>query len=235
MLTLRSILFYLVYGVTLLVHSSFCLIVGWLLPLKKRYSLVVQWNRFSVWWVGVCCGVHYEIEGREKVPDEPYVLLSNHQSPWETIFLYYEFRPLCAVLKRELLRIPFFGWALWMLNPIAIDRSKRRDARESLLTQGRKQLSNGISILVFPEGTRGKPGVDRKYFTGGAEVAIAAGAKIVPVAHNAGLYWPAHQLRKIPGTIKVIIGEPINSAGRDPRDLTEQVKLWVAKVLPYDN
>ncbi|HTR00227.1 MAG TPA: lysophospholipid acyltransferase family protein [Candidatus Acidoferrum sp.] len=230
MLTLRSILFYLVYAASLALWSSLCVLTGWLLPLKARYPFFVQWNRFAVWWVGVCCGVKYEIVGHDNIPREPFVLLSNHQSPWETVFLYYQFRPLCAVLKRELLRIPFFGWALWLLDPIAIDRSKRRDARESMMAQGRKQLDHGINILVFPEGTRGAPGADRKYYTGGAELAIANGARVLPVAHDAGVYWPAHKLVKKPGTIRVIIGKPIDTAGREPRELTEQVKQWVASV-----
>ena len=232
MLLLRSVLFYLVYSLTLVPHASLCVLLGWMLPLHTRYQYFTQWNRFVVWWVGVCCGVRYEVQGREKVPAEPFVLLSNHQSPWETLFLYYEFRPLCAVLKRELFRIPFFGWALWMLRPIAIDRSKRRNARDSLLSQGKQQLSNGISILVFPEGTRGEPGQDRKYYTGGAELAIAAEARILPVAHNAGVYWPARKLVKTPGTITVVIGDPIDTNGREARELTEELKRWVASVLP---
>ncbi|MEI7950674.1 MAG: lysophospholipid acyltransferase family protein [Gammaproteobacteria bacterium] len=227
MLILRSVLFYIVYAVTLIVHASLCVLLGWLLPLKTRFPLFVQWNRFVVWWVGICCGVRYEIHGREKVPAHPFIVLSNHQSPWETVFLYYQFQPLCAVLKRELLRIPFFGWALALLAPIAIDRSKRRNARDSMLQQGQQRVTAGISILVFPEGTRGDPGQDRKYFTGGAEMAIATGARIVPVAHNAGHYWPAHKLVKTPGTIQVFIGEPIETAGRDPRELMEQVKQWI--------
>src|SRR5690606_34905082 len=109
------------------------------------------------------------------------------------------FQPLCATLKKELLRIPFFGWALGMLNPIAIDRSKPRIARQTLLTEGKQRLEMGISVLVFPEGTRVEPGVDRKYSSGGAELAITAGATILPVAHNAGIYWPAHRFIKRPG------------------------------------
>lgn len=229
MLVFRSLLFYLVYSLTLVPHSSLCVLFGWMVPLKVRYNWFTQWNRFVVWWVGVCCGVKYELHGIEKLPQEPFVLLSNHQSPWETLFLYYQFRPLCAVLKKELLRIPFFGWALWLLDPIAIDRSKRRDARDSMLAQGRKQLDHGISILVFPEGTRGDPGADRKYYTGGAELAIASKARVVPVAHNAGVYWPARKLVKTPGTIKVIVGDPIDTAGREARELTEAVKAWISK------
>jgi 1-acyl-sn-glycerol-3-phosphate acyltransferase len=232
MALLRSLLFYAGYSLSLIPHATLCVLLAWMLPLKTRYRYVVLWNRFVVWWVGVCCGVRYEMQGREKIPAEPYVMLSNHQSPWETIFLYCEFQPLCAVLKVELLKIPFFGWALAMLKPIAIDRSKRRDARQSMLNQGRDRLQRGLSILVFPEGTRGEPGQDRKYFTGGAELAIATGAKVVPVAHNAGLFWPSRKLVKTPGTITVIIGDPIDPTGREARELTEQVKVWVMSAMP---
>jgi 1-acyl-sn-glycerol-3-phosphate acyltransferase len=229
--TLRAVLFYLVYAISLVIHSLLSVLLGGLLPLKTRFHFVTQWNRFAVWWVGVCCGVRYEIEGREKVPAEPFVLLSNHQSPWETIFLYCEFVPLCAVLKKELFRIPFFGWALWMLKPIAIDRSKRRDARQSMLNQGKDRLKIGLNVLVFPEGTRAAPGEEKKFFTGGAELAIAAGVKIVPVAHNAGFYWPAHHLAKKPGVIRVVVGDPIDTTGREARELTDEVRVWVGKVL----
>lgn len=229
---LRSLLFYAGYSLSLVVHATLSLLLGWMLPLQTRYRYVLLWNRFVLWWVAVCCGVRCHIEGREKIPAEPFVMLSNHQSPWETIFLYWEFLPLCAVLKVELLRIPFFGWALRLLKPIAIDRSKRRDARQSLLSQGRDRLQRGLSVLVFPEGTRGDPGQDRKYFTGGAELAIATGARVVPVAHNAGVFWPARKLVKTPGTITVIIGDPIDSTGREARELTEQVKVWITSVMP---
>jgi 1-acyl-sn-glycerol-3-phosphate acyltransferase len=223
----RALIFYVVYGLSLLIYSSLTLLASLLLPLKARYHFAVQWNRFAVWWVGVCCGVRYQIIGRDKVPAEPFVLLSNHQSPWETLFLYCEFVPLCSVLKKELLRIPFFGWALWSLKPIAIDRNKRRDARQSLLNQGKDRLNRGLNVLVFPEGTRVAPGEEKKFFTGGAELAIAAGVKLVPVAHNAGLFWPTHRLAKVPGTITVVVGEPIDTAGREARELTEQVRQWV--------
>jgi 1-acyl-sn-glycerol-3-phosphate acyltransferase len=230
-MTLRSVLFYLGYAVSLVVIASACVLVGWALPLPTRYRLAVQWNRFAVWWLGVTCGVHYRITGLEHVPTTPFVLLANHQSPWETLFLYYYFVPICAILKRELLRIPFFGWAMAVLRPIAIDRSKGRSARNSLLTEGRKRLQWGLSVLVFPEGTRAEVGQEKKYFTGGADLAIAAGAVILPVAHNAGLYWPAHKFAKRCGTIDVIIGKPIPAAGREARELTAAVEVVIRGML----
>jgi 1-acyl-sn-glycerol-3-phosphate acyltransferase len=231
LMTLRSALFYLGYASSLVVISTACVLIGWALPLPARYRLATLWNGFVVWWLGVTCGVRYRITGLEHVPTTPFVLLANHQSPWETIFLYYYFVPICAILKRELLRIPFFGWALAVLRPIAIDRSKGRSARNTLLTEGPKRLQWGLSVLVFPEGTRAEVGQEKKYFTGGADLAIAAGAMILPVAHNAGIYWPARKFAKRSGTIDVIVGAPIPAEGREARELTAAVEVVIRGML----
>jgi 1-acyl-sn-glycerol-3-phosphate acyltransferase len=229
---LRSTLFYLGYALTLVVHATLAVLLGWMLPIKTRYRFLVLWNRFVIWWLKVTCGVRFQVSGVDNIPQEPFVLLSNHQSPWETIFLYYYFVPLCATLKHELLYIPFFGWALSMSNPIAIDRSKRRNARQVVLTEGPKRLASGISVLVFPEGTRVDVGQEKKYSSGGAELAITAGAKVLPVAHNAGHCWPARSYLKYPGLISVVIGAPIDARGREARELTEAVQTWVRQAIP---
>jgi 1-acyl-sn-glycerol-3-phosphate acyltransferase len=231
LMVLRSALFYFGYGATLCVHATLCVLIGWALPLHARYRFATLWNRFVVWWLRLTCGVRYRISGLEHVPKGAFVLLANHQSPWETIFLYYYFVPICAILKRELLRIPFFGWALAILRPIAIDRRKGRSARNTLLTEGPKRLQAGLSVLVFPEGTRAEVGQEKKYFTGGADLAIAAGALILPVAHNAGLCWPAHRFAKRPGVIDVRVGAPISAAGREARELTAAVELVIRGML----
>jgi 1-acyl-sn-glycerol-3-phosphate acyltransferase len=231
LMSLRSALFYLGYASSLVVVASACVLVGWALPIRARYRLAMLWNHFVVWWVGVSCGVGYRISGTENVPAQPFVVLANHQSPWETLFLYDYFQPICAILKRELLWIPFFGWALAVLRPIAIDRSKGRSARNSLLTEGPKRLEAGLSVLVFPEGTRIEVGQEKKYLTGGADLAIKAGALILPVAHNAGLFWPARKFAKRPGTIDVIVGKPIPAAGREARELTAEVEATIRGML----
>lgn len=230
--TLRSILFYVGYLVSLVVHSTLCVLVAWALPVKPRFRFVTLWNRFAVWWLTITCGVRYRVTGQEHVPSGPFVLLSNHQSPWETIFLYCHFQPLTAILKRELLWLPFFGWALRLLHPIAIDRSKGRTARQNMLAEGPKRLQMGLRVLVFPEGTRIEVGQEKKFLTGGAELAITAGALILPVAHNAGTCWPAHKFNKRPGVIDVVIGKPIPAAGREARELTEEVQTWIRQALP---
>ena len=232
LITLRSTLFYLGYLATLVVHSTFCVLVGWALPINVRFRYVTLWNQFAIWWLKITCGVHFRVSGQEHVPSGAFVLLSNHQSPWETIFLYRHFQPLTAILKRELLWLPFFGWALRLLYPIAIDRSKGLSARQNILTEGPKRLKMGLSVLVFPEGTRTEVGQERKYLTGGADLAIKAGALILPVAHNAGRFWPARKFCKHPGIIDVVIGKAIDATGREARELTAEVQAWINQALP---
>jgi 1-acyl-sn-glycerol-3-phosphate acyltransferase len=231
LMNLRTVIFYIGYASTLIVHASLCVLFGWMLPLRARFRFATLWNRFVIWWLGISCGVHVRVSGQEHVPATPFVLLSNHQSPWETIFLYYYFVPICAILKRELLWIPFFGWALAILKPIAIDRSKGRSARQNMLAEGPKRLASGLSVLVFPEGTRIDVGQEKKFLTGGAELAIKAGAMIVPVAHNAGVCWPARRFGKRPGVVDVVIGKPISTDGREARELTEEVQAWIRQAI----
>jgi len=229
--SIRALVFYTGYVISLVIYASFCILAGLFFPLKTRYVICLQWNRFAIWWLTFTCNVRYHISGLENIPARPFVILSNHQSPWETIFFVLFFQPVCPILKFELLRIPFFGWGLKLLNPIAIDRNKRKEARTALLTQGQARIRDGFSVLVFPEGTRVDPGQDKKFSSGGAELAIAAQTWVLPIAHNAGVYWPAHKMIKKPGTIAVHIGPAIDASNRDPRELTEEVSLWVKAAL----
>jgi 1-acyl-sn-glycerol-3-phosphate acyltransferase len=232
--SIRSLVFYLGYYGSLVPHAILCVLVGIFMPIRVRYHYFLLWNAFSLWWLKITCGITCQVAGRENVPPAPFVILANHQSPWETLFLYREFLPVCAILKKELLRIPFFGWALRLLHPIAIDRSRKGRSLQQLLEQGKVNLNNGYSVLVFPEGTRVNPGVEKKYSAGGAELAIGAGKLILPVAHNAGLYWPAHRFIKHPGIIKVVIGQPIDPAGRKARDVIQEVETWIRQAVKED-
>ena len=227
LLTLRSGLFYLGYYLSLIVLSI--LVLSWcgLISYPKRAPLVFLWNRFVIFWLRLICGVRYKVYGRENLPTETYVALAKHQSPWETIFLQYCLGSASTVLKRELLRIPLFGWGLRLANPIAIDRSNPKAALKQTQTVGLERLAQGIDLLIFPEGTRTPVGKKGKYARGGANIAVAAGAPVVPIAHNAGTCWPAHQLIKNPGTITVVIGEPIDTRGKTSREVTDQVAEWI--------
>lgn len=231
LLGLRALLFYAgYYSVTIVVSLLFILVYP-LVPDRIRYLLATCWCSFILGWLRLCCGVRYRIIGKENLPAEPVVILANHQSQWETILFYKLVFPVAPILKRELMRIPFWGWALRLQKPIAIDRSKPREAGRSLLTQGVDRIRRGYSIIIFPEGTRSAPGSMKRFSRGGARLALAAGARIVPIAHNAGNCWPRRSFIKRPGLITVIIGAPIAAAQQEDDTLTEQVESWIGEQL----
>lgn len=196
-------------------------------PYRVRYRTIHQWTRFNLWWLNKTCGIDYRVEGREFIPAEPAIIMCKHQSAWETLALQCVFPPHTWVLKRELLRIPFFGWGLAMLAPIAIDRSAGTGALRKTIEAGRQALADGRWIVVFPEGHRMSPGERGKYYVGGGMLATATGALVVPVAHNAGLYWPRHGFIKYPGTVRMVIGAPITSQGKSARALMSEVEDWI--------
>ena len=224
---IRTVLFY--FGFILLTIVT-CTIFIFLFPcLSKnaRYKLTAGWCDRVLSWLRLVCGVRYEIVGLENLPNIPTVFLANHQSSWETIFFYSLLNPVSPILKKELMRIPFWGWAMRLQNPIAIDRSKPREAGKSVLIQGVDRLENGNSVIVFPEGTRSVAGTVKRFSRGGAKLAVAADTAIVPIAHNAGNCWPSRQFIKRPGFITVTIGKPIAVKGRSASDLTAEVEQWI--------
>ncbi len=223
----RSTIFYLVYSmVTVWFGLTGILFLSWL-PYRSRITYLGWWNFTTMHWLAFCCGVRYEVHGRENLPDGPCVILSKHQSQWETYYLQVLKVPVVTVLKRELLNVPFFGWGLRLLEPIAIDRDSPKQALKHIMEEGQRRLREGRSVMIFPEGTRTPPGQVGNYARSGATLACKAGVPIVPVAHNAGLFWPARKFVKYPGTIQVIIGAPIDTTNRDGRELTEIVKTWI--------
>jgi len=224
---IRSLVFYFLYGITGIFAGLVSLFLG-PFPFMTRYKIVMYWNAFALWAAKIIAGVDYNIIGTENIPrDKPYVVLCKHQSAWETIFTQIYFKPISTILKKELLYIPFFGWGLALLKPIAIDRSKPRDAMRQVHKEGIDRIQNGINLLVFPEGTRIASGKVGNYARGGAEIACVTGAPILPVAHNAGELWPVSKILKARGTLTVVIGRPIPTAGRNSKELTEEVKNWI--------
>ena len=179
---------------------------------------------FLLWHL---CGLRYRIIGRENIPATPSIILSKHQSAWETLAFQEIFPPQVWVLKKELLRIPFFGWGLAMTSPIAIDRSARKKALEQIVEQGKDRLKQGFWIVIFPEGTRIPPGQRGKYRIGGAWLATHTNVPVVPVAHNAGEFWGKNSFVKRPGTITVSIGQPIDPTGMEAGELNAQVEAWI--------
>lgn len=204
--------------------------LAWLLPLKYRYSVTLLWNRFNLWWLEVTCGVQYRVLGRENIPTSgAFIIMANHQSTWETFALPCIFpQQLSWVLKQELLKIPFFGWGLRLLRPIAIDRSAGKAAVKQISQQGKALLQEGISIVIFPEGTRVSPEETVPFKIGGAILASHSGYPVIPVAHNAGKFWRRHSWIKYPGTITVSIGKPFDTQNLKADDINQQAQAWIA-------
>ena len=224
---LRSVIFYIGYFGAMLLIGVFCLPIAPFLPLAGRYRLLNLYNHFLMVWFRVACGVRYEIEGRENLPDGPCVIQANHQCEWETVFLQVMKPPVCTVLKQELLRFPIFGWALRLLHPIALDRSRPARAMKQVLTQGVVRLQGGLSVLIFPEGTRVEPGVRKRYNKSGSVIACRAGVPVLPVAHNAGERWPGRHWVKRPGVLRVRIGAPITTDGKTSDNVNAEVEAWI--------
>jgi 1-acyl-sn-glycerol-3-phosphate acyltransferase len=197
------------------------------LPRMLRYRVISGWSRLVIWLSRTLLGIDWRVEGREQLPQRPSVILSKHQSAWDTLAFQQIFPPQIHVLKRELLWIPFFGWGLALMSPIAINRSRGVAALRSMARRGRERLEQGFWIVVFPEGTRVAPGERRSYQVGGAWLAVASGAPVVPVAHNAGTLWPRNAFLKRAGTVTVRIGPPIETVNRDPQTVNAMAETWI--------
>ncbi len=223
-LFLRSTLFALGFWLSFIVYLP-ALPVVQCLPLRKRFVILRGWNWLVIGWLRLTCGVRWRVEG--EVPEGGGVILANHQSSWETIFLPLVVLGPAFVLKRELLRVPIFGWGLALAKPIAIDRAAGRDALKQILTQGRQALAQGRWVVVFPEGTRTAPGKLAPFKPGGAMLATQNGARVLPIAHNAGCAWPRGSFIKYPCTITFRIGPVIETAGRSAGEVNAEVEAWV--------
>jgi 1-acyl-sn-glycerol-3-phosphate acyltransferase len=197
------------------------------LPRLVRYRIISGWSRLMIWLARGILGIDWRVEGREHLPARPAVILAKHQSAWETMAFQAIFPPQVHVLKRELLWIPFFGWGLALMSPIAIDRSRGVAALRAVARRGRERLAQGFWVVVFPEGTRVRPGERRPYQLGGAWLAAAAGAPVVPVAHNAGLLWPRNAFLKRAGMVTVRIGPAIDAGNHDPKSINRLAEEWI--------
>ncbi len=197
------------------------------LPFKYRYGFIKQWARFNLWCLAKICDLRYQVIGQENIPKEAVVIFCKHQSTWETFALQNVFPPQVWVLKKELLSVPFFGWGLAMLDPVAIDRSAKTKALQQVVEQGKERLDTGRCVVIFPEGTRIAPGERVKYQAGGAILATKTGYAVVPVAHNAGEFWPRHGLIKKPGLITMSIGPMIETQNKKSSEVMQQVEHWI--------
>jgi 1-acyl-sn-glycerol-3-phosphate acyltransferase len=197
------------------------------LPRLARYRIISGWSRLVVRLARALCGIRWSVEGREHLPTKPAVILAKHQSAWETLAFQEIFPPQVLVLKKELLWIPFFGWGLALMSPIAIDRANGRAALRDIARRGRERLAQGFWVVIFPEGTRVRVGEKRAYQQGGAWLAAQCGVPVVPVAHNAGRLWPRNAFLKRPGSVTVRIGPPIPTAGRDAKQISADAEAWI--------
>lgn len=230
MQALRSLLFLALYAVTAIIFSVVAVII-WPLPFKQRYWVVSRWAVMNIWLLKVICGLKLEVEGRENIPDQPCVILCKHQSAWETLALQAVFPAQVWVLKRELLWIPFFGWGLASLKPIAIDRNAGRQALKQVIEQGKQRLQSGALVVVFPEGTRVPPYAMGRFGIGGARLAVEAAAPVLPVAHNAGSFWAKRGFMKRPGVIRMVIGPEINTENSSANAVNQQVYDWMTTTM----
>ena len=226
MTTFRSVLF--LVG-ALIVTAPFGILVpsgrvfGRLAPfhLARLYAdIMLRWARASL-------GISHEVRGWEHVPKAPVVILAKHQSAWETLFIESHFPPQCWIVKKELMWLPFVGWGLWAIRAIAIDRSSGRTARDQIVEQGAERLAEGLWVTIFPEGTRVAPGKRGRYGLGGALLATKSGTPILPIAHNAGDFWGRYAFKKKAGVVKVVIGPPIATAGREAADVNREIEDWI--------
>ena len=223
---IRSFVFAIVLTLITVPYAIFATLIFWLPPMT-RHRLITSWVPIMMWVIKHVLGIRYRIIGAENMPAGPAVVLAKHQSAWETIALQQIFPPLCYVLKRELLRVPFFGWALARIPGIAIDRKAGKDALAQVVEQGRARLKEGLWVVVFPEGTRTALGAVRRYKPGGTILAKRAGVPVVPVAHNAGEFWRRNAFIKHPGEIIVSIGPVIDVKGVKADEINTRAEAWV--------
>ena len=224
---LRSLVFYVGYAVIMVGQTLASVAI---MPFVSRaflHRFTVTACRVSVRWARIACGIRYELVGRELIPATPCVVLAKHQSVWETLFLQGWLQPATTVAKRELLRIPFFGWGMAMTGPIVIDREQRSGALKDVIRQGTERLKGGQHVIIYPEGTRMLPGEQGEYSAGGAMLAVKAGVPVLPIALNSGVCWPRGTLIKRPGLVRVVIGAPIATEGVGAKALNVQVRDWI--------
>jgi 1-acyl-sn-glycerol-3-phosphate acyltransferase len=225
-LYLRSTLFWLVFAL-LIVVFALLLLMSVPLPFNKRFLLTRAWSTLTIAWLRITCKLRYEVQGLENIGPGPGIVFAKHQSTWETLTLNFWFTPQSWVVKRELLWAPVFGWGMYLMQPIALNRGAGKQAVEQLVEQGRDRLRQGRWVIIFPEGTRIPPGKKGRYRVGGAVLAQRTGCPVTPVAHNAGEFWPRRRFLKKPGTIKVRIGPPIETANKTAQQILAEAEQWI--------
>lgn len=226
MIFLRSIAFF--FGVLLFTpFFGVYVFAARLFGFPASYRAAQHWGIWVLAWVRITCGIRHHVEGEEHIPSYPVVVLSKHQSAWETLFLLTHLPPAAWIIKRELLWLPVVGWCLYILHAISIDRSSGRQARDQIVEQGKQRLAEGTWVIIFPEGTRVAPGKKRRYGMGGALLAVSTQTPVLPVALNAGEVWGRYAFLKYPGTIQVRFGPLIHTKGETAEQVNAEVEVWI--------
>ena len=227
---IRSTL-YLAFMWLTIPFASFLFLLAFPVPYKYRSKLISSWSKITLHVLSFLCGLKFEISGQENIPESPCIIFCKHQSTWETMALQLLFTPQVWILKRELLWVPFFGWTLASMKSIAIDRSSGKKALRQIVEQGTRRLKEGNWVIIFPEGTRKLPGQKPNYKIGGAMLAKSSGYDVLPIAHNAGEFWPKGQYIKKPGLIKMVIGPVIKSSDLKTKQINQQAEQWIESTI----
>ena len=226
-LFLRSLLFSLYFYISVIVFTLIFVVLSPLIGLKKRYVLTSEYISILLKVLKFICRIGWEVKG-DILSEKPVIIASNHQGLWESFYLQTLANPLTTIIKKELIYVPFFGWALNLLNPIKINRSKKIQSAKRVIASGSQKLQDGFSVLLFPEGTRKIPGKrGGKFARSAADLAIKNNVDLIPIYHDSGLYWKNKKFIKFPGTVKVIIGAPIQ--GKDSSEMTKNLENWMNK------
>lgn len=228
MILLRSVVYFVLMALTVLTHGLSIVLLHRFAPVETSDRIATHWGKINMWLQRILCGLKINIVGGENLPTRSTIVMSKHQSTWETISLRGLLIPHQSwVLKQELLNIPVFGRALIACRAIPIDRKAGRKAVVTVIKEGKKALDDGRLVVIFPEGTRTAPGQHRKYGIGGAILGEKSGYPIVPIAHNAGVYWKRRGVKKYPGTIQVRVGKPIETKGKKATEIIAEVEQWI--------
>ena len=223
---IKSLLFYLIFFTTLIFVSIVIILASFVLSIAKCQMIASFWIINILKVLKHICGIGWVVDGINNMPDKPFVIMANHQGPWESLFLQTLIQPTSSIIKKEILFIPFFGWAISRLKPIPIDRKEKYSSMKRVISIGSKRIKDGYAVLIFPEGTRrnAEDGIG-KFGNSGAVLAVNEGVPVVPICHNSGVYWKNQSLKKVAGKISIVIGEPIT--GTDAKEITRQARLWI--------
>ena len=229
MLFIRSLIYTIVVNIALIIIITIALLI-FFLPIRIRYNIISLWAKFCIWWLKITCKLDFKIIGKENIPTKTCVVMSNHQSTWDTL-VFQTFLPQQTwVIKKELLFLPIFGWGLALLRPISIDRGNKLNAIRTVIKQGVSRIKDGIWVIIYPEGTRQPYKKLANYQSGGVAIAKKSGVDILPIYHNAGKFWSKGQFIKKPGTIVITIGKSINPQDEKPKDIALKIENWAKEL-----